>query len=489
LHIPNGLAESQASAINGGEIYRFQVYIKQGLESDTKGVSLEMVFYDSSGLPEPAATVGRWMNAGGGSAGLEDDWIQYEGLAMAPSDAVSVTLGISASQLDGFVFFDDATFDEFDPGDTVYRSTYGLAGQPIATRVVTSPTDPDDGIYYIHTDHLGSVSAMSDGSSGALVGDIIRFDPFGDYRPGSSAGDITDRGFTGHKHNDYIKMIYMGARWYLPYLNRFLSADVIVPNPANPQSYNRYSYTENNPIRYNDPTGHCGADTTSGIGFEEQQALTDECILLRDELQQLYNINITGMWKLLEIEWLAKALTDTANFVGGAGQLSALFQDALTNKGSNADKITFQRTDTPGQGAGWSPISGTITLGPTVFAPDNYLLRPTDTRPPLLGLDNQPGSAQVSILHEIAHVLIDARPGIIGKYRQERQWGIRDPADNTFRSDSEGPYDGRNTFPGHINPFEDLATSIAIFITTGGANYPDYQFQMDFVRDNQDVWQ
>ena len=47
-----------------------------------------------------------------------------------------------------------------------------------------------------------------------------------------------------------------------PYINRFLSADTIVPNPANPQNLNRYSYVTNNPLRYVDPTGHkpaCGA--------------------------------------------------------------------------------------------------------------------------------------------------------------------------------------------------------------------------------------
>jgi hypothetical protein len=41
-----------------------------------------------------------------------------------------------------------------------------------------------------------------------------------------------------------------------PYINRFLSADTIVPNPTNPQSLNRYSYVTNNPLRYTDPTGH-----------------------------------------------------------------------------------------------------------------------------------------------------------------------------------------------------------------------------------------
>ena len=39
-------------------------------------------------------------------------------------------------------------------------------------------------------------------------------------------------------------------------MGRFLQADTIIPNPANPQSLNRYSYTLGNPLKYRDPTGH-----------------------------------------------------------------------------------------------------------------------------------------------------------------------------------------------------------------------------------------
>jgi len=52
----------------------------------------------------------------------------------------------------------------------------------------------------------------------------------------------------------------MNARYYLPGTGRFLSADTIVPNPTNPQSFNRYSYVRNNPINRVDPSGHIDVD-------------------------------------------------------------------------------------------------------------------------------------------------------------------------------------------------------------------------------------
>ncbi len=46
------------------------------------------------------------------------------------------------------------------------------------------------------------------------------------------------------------------ARYYSPTLGRFISPDIIVPDPRNSQHLNRYSYVRNNPLKYTDPTGH-----------------------------------------------------------------------------------------------------------------------------------------------------------------------------------------------------------------------------------------
>ena len=61
----------------------------------------------------------------------------------------------------------------------------------------------------------------------------------------------------GQQHNDDLGLIYYNARYYIPGIARFASADTLVPNPANPNSFNRYAYVGNNPIMGTDPDGHC----------------------------------------------------------------------------------------------------------------------------------------------------------------------------------------------------------------------------------------
>jgi RHS repeat-associated protein len=114
-------------------------------------------------------------------------------------------------------------------------------------------------VYYILKDHLGSASVTLD-SSGAAVSEM-RYYPFGETRVSSGAMP-TDQQFTGQRNlgANLGGIYYYGARMYSPKLGRFLSADTIVPNFANPQSLNRFSYTYNNPIRFTDPTGHCTSD-------------------------------------------------------------------------------------------------------------------------------------------------------------------------------------------------------------------------------------
>ena len=136
----------------------------------------------------------------------------------------------------------------------ITRSTYMLAGQAVATRVSGDP-EANNGLFYLYSDHLGSATAMT-GPNGSLVDEVVRYYPFGGYRGGSGPNAVTDRGFTGQRENMSLGLYYYQARYYLPGIGRFASADTIVPDPTNPQSFNRYSYGYNNPVKYIDEDGH-----------------------------------------------------------------------------------------------------------------------------------------------------------------------------------------------------------------------------------------
>ena len=140
---------------------------------------------------------------------------------------------------------------------TIKRSSYSLAGQTIAMRVTGDPVSGNNGLFYVLSDHLGSTSVLSNSSGSLVAGSTTRYLPFGGYRGTAPTQTITDRDFTGQKENRELELLYYNARFYVPSIGKFASADTIVPDPVNPQGWNRYSYTINNPVKYIDPSGHC----------------------------------------------------------------------------------------------------------------------------------------------------------------------------------------------------------------------------------------
>ena len=136
-----------------------------------------------------------------------------------------------------------------------------MAGMGIALRVTDTISATNSGLYYMHSDHLGSLSLMTDVNGDVVADSIVRHLPFGGYSggdPSTELRNLTDAGYTGHKMNDELGgMVYMRARHYSSDLRRFVSADTIIPEPNSPLAYNRFSYVYNSPIVFTDPSGHC----------------------------------------------------------------------------------------------------------------------------------------------------------------------------------------------------------------------------------------
>ncbi len=121
---------------------------------------------------------------------------------------------------------------------------------------------------------VGSVGALSNISGVYISQSLSRFDPFGNFKTTPATNPAsTNQGYTGHRHNNTgpydLGLIYMNARYYVPEVGRFASPDTIVPDPGNPQSFNRYSYTNNDPINYTDPSGHCIVAYSGDVRMDE----------------------------------------------------------------------------------------------------------------------------------------------------------------------------------------------------------------------------
>jgi len=73
-----------------------------------------------------------------------------------------------------------------------------------------------------------------------------------------------------------------------PYINRFLQPDTVIPSPANSQSWNRFSYVTNNPLRFTDPTGHKEVEGCEYTPTGKCKASDEEIRVLRDFERKLH---------------------------------------------------------------------------------------------------------------------------------------------------------------------------------------------------------
>ncbi|GEM_PF-1986361 len=107
-------------------------------------------------------------------------------------------------------------------------------------------------LYFPLQDHLKGTAVITN-SAGSVM-ESTTYYPYGQTRSGGITS--TDRAFTGQRL-DSTGLYYYGARYYDPSIGRFVSSDKLIPELANPQSFNRYTYVYDNPLRYTDPNGEC----------------------------------------------------------------------------------------------------------------------------------------------------------------------------------------------------------------------------------------
>ncbi len=100
-------------------------------------------------------------------------------------------------------------------------------------------------------------------------GDLVQqygYMPFGNerYQNNTEAFSVTNR-YTGQQLDEETGLYFYGSRYYDPQLARFIQPDSVVPGGGS-QSLNRYTYCNNNPLLFTDPTALGRANiTVTGI--------------------------------------------------------------------------------------------------------------------------------------------------------------------------------------------------------------------------------
>jgi RHS repeat-associated protein len=147
------------------------------------------------------------------------------------------------------------------PGTTAAKWTdyLSVGNAKVGMRVLQAASETLN-LRYFHTDHLGSISVITNESG--VVQERLSFDAWGKRRnpdgTDDTAGSITSqttRGFTGQEELSVAGLVHLNGRVYDPLLARMTSPDPTVTDPSNPQGWNRYSYVGNDPLAFTDPNG------------------------------------------------------------------------------------------------------------------------------------------------------------------------------------------------------------------------------------------
>ena len=151
--------------------------------------------------------------------------------------------------------------ESIDNGISITNRQLHYIFAPDGLAAILEVKDNNRTMYYASTDNLGSINLLVD-KDGGIVSDQS-YDAWGRQRnpvdwtyANITTNSITDRGFTGHEHLPYFSLINMNGRAYDPTIGQFLSPDPFVSFPENSQSYNRYAYCLNNPLKFIDPNGY-----------------------------------------------------------------------------------------------------------------------------------------------------------------------------------------------------------------------------------------
>ena len=142
--------------------------------------------------------------------------------------------------------------------------------------------DEGDEEFFYHADGLGSSRLLTD--IYGRVSDSYSYDGYGNLIAATGTGENAYL-FAGEQRDKETGLDYLRARYYDPFLGRFISADAYEGTLADPMSLHDYLYAHANPVVNTDPSGYmtvqqvlgniAAVSVLAGLGYTTFAAVED----------------------------------------------------------------------------------------------------------------------------------------------------------------------------------------------------------------------
>ena len=178
---------------------------------------------------------------------------KYNGSGARIQKKESVTEeGVSTETVNNYFYSQGGVlYTEDGSGNGTSLNLQGISGNVIATAREEAGVES---YYYYHKDPTGSTTNLRSADGTTVVS--YQYTDFGETSIYGDTDFYNEICYNGAIYDESTGLYYLSARYYDPEDGRFLTRDSYRGTATNAMTWHLYAYCANNPINYDDPSGH-----------------------------------------------------------------------------------------------------------------------------------------------------------------------------------------------------------------------------------------